>query len=119
MRSSTQLAAVRQFVIERWTAEQSARVYAMSEVDPSGEGRYRPFADFAAPPRPTGPTARLDPRVAADQLLMTAALRTPDPLVVGLYKDFQVLIDGYFRGIVFMRSAQPNERIAVLVPVAS
>jgi hypothetical protein len=30
----------------------------------------------------------------------------------------QVLIDGYFRGLIFMRSASPGERIAVLVPVS-
>jgi hypothetical protein len=110
-------ADVREFVIEEWSAEQLGRVYAMSEADPSGEGRYQPFAVYAASPRPTGPTARLDPRVAADKIPLTTALRSPDPLVIGRYKGFQVLIDGYFRGLLFMRSASPGERIAVLVPV--
>ena len=55
--------------------------------------------------------------MAADKVPLTAALRTPDPLIVGRYKGFQVLIDGYFRGLLFMRSASPDEPIAVLVPV--
>ena len=110
-------AGVREFVIEEWSADQLGRVYAMSELDPSGEGRYRPFAEYAASPRPTSAAARLDPRIAADKVPLTTALRTPDPLIIGLYKGFQVLIDGYFRGLLFMRSASPGERIAVLAPV--
>jgi len=110
-------ADVREFVIEEWSAEQSGRVYAMSELDPSGEGRYQPFVVYAAAPLPTGPTAWLDPRVAADKVPLTTTLRAPDPLIIGRYKGFQVLIDGYFRGLLFLRSALPDERIAVLVPV--
>jgi len=106
-----------EFVIEEWSAEQLGRVFAMSEVGPSGEGRYQPFAVYAAAPRPTGPTAWLDPRLAADKVPLTAPIRTPDPLIVGRYQGFQVLIDGYFRGLLFMRSASPAERIAVLVPI--
>jgi hypothetical protein len=110
-------ADVQGFVIEEWSAEQLGRIYAMSEVDPSGRGRYQPFAVYAASPRPTGPTAWLDPRVAAGKVPSTTALRAPNPLIIGRYKGFQVLIDGYFRGLLFMRSALPGERIAVLVPV--
>jgi hypothetical protein len=110
-------ADVREFVIEEWSADQLSRVYAMSEVDPSGEGRYQPFAVYAASPRPTGSSARLDPRVAADEVPLTTALRARDPLVIGRYKGFQVLIDGYFRGLLFMRSASSGERVAVMVPV--
>ena len=110
-------ADVPEFVIEEWSAEQLGRVYAMSEADPWGEGRYQPFVVYAAGTRPTDATAWLDPRVAADKVPLTTALRTPDPLIVGRYKGFQVLIDGYFRGLLFMRSASLAERIAVLVPV--
>ena len=55
--------------------------------------------------------------MAADEVPLTTVLRAPDPLIIGRYKGFQVLIDGYFRGVVFMRSASPDERIAGLVPV--
>lgn len=110
-------ADVREFVIEEWSADQLGRVYAMSELDPTGEGRYQPFAVYAASGRPTGPIAALDPRVAADKVPLTTALRAPDPLIIGLYKGFQVLVDGYFRGVLFMRSAAPGERITVLIPV--
>ena len=110
-------ADVQEFVIDELSAEQLGRVYAMSELDPSGEGRYEAFAVYAAAPRPTGPTAWLDPRVAADKVPLKTALSTHDPLIVGLYQGFQVLIDGYFRGLLFLRSAAPSERVAVLVPV--
>jgi hypothetical protein len=109
---------VQAFTVEEWSADKLGQVYAMSEVDPQGEGRYRPFAVYARSPRPTGADALLDPRVAADKVPLTPPLRAPDPLIVGLYHGFQVLIDGYFRGILFMRSAGTNERIAVLVPIA-
>ncbi len=85
-------ADVREFVIVEWSAEQLGRVYAMSELDPSGEGRYQPFAVYAAGPRPTDATAWLDPRVAADKVPLTTTLRTPDPLILGCYKGFQILI---------------------------
>lgn len=70
----------------------STLIYAMSEVDPSGGGRYQPFAVYAAGPRPTDATAWLDPRVAADKVPLTTTLRTPDPLILGCYKGFQILI---------------------------
>ena len=110
-------ADVREFVMEEWSTDQLGRVYAMSETDQLGEGRYQPFVVYAASARPTGSTAPLDPRVAADKVPLTTVWRAPDPLVVGRYKGFQVLIDGYFRGVLFLRSASPGERIAVLVPV--
>jgi hypothetical protein len=110
-------ADVREFVMEEWSTDQLGQVYAMSEADQSGEGRYQPFAVYAASARPTGSTAPLDPRVAADKVPLTTVLRAPDPLVIGLYKGFQVLIDGYFRSLLFLRSASPGERVSVLVPV--
>ena len=36
--------------------------------------------------------------MAADKVPLSTALRTPDPLIVGRYKGFQVLIDGYYFG---------------------
>jgi hypothetical protein len=108
---------VRGFVIDEWSADQLRQVYAMSEADPARGGRFHPFAVYAASPRPSGPSARRDPRIAADNVPLTTALRAPDPLIVGLYKGLQVLIDGYFRGILFVRSAALDERVAVLVPI--
>jgi hypothetical protein len=110
-------ADVGDFVHEEWSAARLGRVYAMSELDPSGQGCYVPFATYAASPRPSGPISALDPRVAADKLPLGNMLRAPDPLIVGLYNHLQVLIDGYFRGLAFMRSASPSDRIEVLVAV--
>jgi hypothetical protein len=107
----------RAFAVEEWSADQLRQVYVMSEADPTGAGRFQLFSSYAVAPRPIGPAARLDPRVAADGTPSTMTFRTSDPLVVGQYKDFRVLIDGYFRGLIFMRSAAPTERVAVLVPV--
>ncbi len=111
------LAGVRAFMVEEWSADQLARIYVMSEVDSTGAGRFQTFSEYAVAPRPTGPAARLDPRVAAGSVPSSMTVPTADPLVVGKYKDFQVLIDGYFRGLIFMRSAAPAERIVMLVPV--
>jgi hypothetical protein len=44
-----------------------------------------------------------------------AGRAAPDPLIVGRYKGFKFSSTVIFSGIVFMRSAQPNE-IAMLVP---
>jgi hypothetical protein len=108
---------VREFVLEEWSADQLGQVYAMSEADPWRQGRFHPFAVYAKSPRPTGPKAGRDPRVAADHVPLTTTLPELDPLVVGLYKDLRVLIDGYFRGLIFMRSAASGGRVAILVPV--
>jgi hypothetical protein len=108
---------VREFVLEEWSADQLGQVYAMSEADPWREGRFHPFAAYAASPRPTGPNAGRDPRVAAHNVPLTTTLPELDPLVIGFYKGLQVLIDGYFRGLIFLRSAAPGERVAILVPV--
>jgi hypothetical protein len=89
----------------------------MSEADPAREGRFHPFAVYAASPRPTGPSARRDPQIAADNVPLTTALRAPDPLIVGLYKGFRVLIDGYFRGLLFVQSASAG-RACCRVPLA-
>ena len=51
----------------------------MSEADPAREGRFHPFAVYAASPRPTGPSARRVPQIAADNVPLTTALRAPDP----------------------------------------
>jgi hypothetical protein len=111
-------AEVSEFVIEEWSAERLGRTYAMTEADPQGDGHYRRLAAYAAAPRPTGTNAWLDPRVAADAVPAGLALPAAPPLIVGLYQGFQVLIDGHFRGILFLRAARPGERIAVLAPIA-
>jgi hypothetical protein len=111
-------ADIKAFAIERWSADQLGRVYAMSEVDPMAEGRYRPLSVYAASARPSGAAARLDPRAAADRVPLNSPPRFPDPLIVGLYKGLQVLIDGYFRSILFLRRARMEESIRVLAPIA-
>ena len=110
------IAEIREFVIEEWSAEQLGQVYAMSELDASGQGRYQPFAAYAASPCPT-PTEWFDPRVAAEKLSWSTTFRAHDPLIVGIYRGLRVLIDGYVRGLVFMKTASPGERVAVLAPV--
>jgi hypothetical protein len=89
----------------------------MSETDPTGVGRFQLFSAYAVAPRPTGPAAGLDPRVAADSVPLSMALRTSDRSSSGNTRTFQGLIDGYFRGLIFMRSGALAERVAVLVPV--
>jgi len=77
------LADVRTFAVEAWSVDQLGRVYVMSEADPTGAGRFQTFSAYATGPRSTGPAATIDPRVAADKVPLSTALRTADPLVIG------------------------------------
>ena len=48
------LVDVREFVIEEWSANQLAQVYAMSELDPLGEGRLPTIRDLCRITAPDG-----------------------------------------------------------------
>jgi hypothetical protein len=110
------LAAVREFALEEWPADRlggSMRCRKSIRSTRAATGRS---GFMWGRPAPTGAAARRDPRVAADAVPPAVMLRPPDPLIVGLYDGFRVLVDGYFRAILFLRSARPGERIAVLAP---
>jgi hypothetical protein len=112
----TYLTDVSEFVRQDWSTAQLAEVWAMSQMDPRGEGRFRSMLAYAVSPRPPSET---DPRVAADRLYSSGkSFRCTDPIVVGLFNGRRVLIDGYCRSILFMQSADVSDRIPVLVPIA-
>lgn len=110
---------IKEFVLEQWTVEQIRCLNAMSQMDPSGRAQFISVQDYALSPPPIGADDG-DPRVAAAKVPPSnTPFRTVDPVVIGLYNGLRVLIDGYCRSILFMRSAKPDSRIPVLVPVAA
>jgi hypothetical protein len=112
------LEGVTGFVLEYWPATQLGEVSAMSQMDPAGKGRFFPMLDYAKSPRPVGPDAEHDPRVVADNSVLSSRdLQAGDPVTVGLYNGQQVLIDGYGRGVRFMQCADASDRVPVFVPI--
>jgi hypothetical protein len=61
---------------------------------------------------------RFNPRKLATSKTLNPPKSTlaqgPQAFFTDDYKGFQVLIDGYFRGLLFVRSAALGERVAVL-----
>jgi hypothetical protein len=109
-------AGIKEFVLEQWSVERLCVINAMSQMDPLGKGRFISVLAFALSPPPVG-TDAYDPRTAVAKVpLSDKPFQTDEPIVVGLYNSFQVLIDGYGRSILFMRSADRQSRIPVLVP---
>jgi hypothetical protein len=106
------------FVLKYWPATQLGKVSAMSQMDPAGKGRFFPILEYAKSPRPAGPDAEHDPRVVADNSVLSGKdFRAGDPVTVGLYSGRQVLIDGYGRGVRFMQCADASDRVPVFVPI--
>ncbi len=111
------LNGISEFVFEMWSVERLREIRAMLQMDPLGEGRLISVLAYSLSPPPEG-TDDGDPRVAA---ALAAASDRPfqvnEPVIVGLYDGSQVLIDGYYRILMFMRSAGAQDRIPVLAPV--
>jgi hypothetical protein len=109
---------ISEFVLEQWPVERLCGINSMSQMDPLRRGRFISVLAFALSPPPVGADDG-DPRIAAAKVpLSDTPFRPNEPVIVGLYNDLQVLIDGYCRSILFMRSAGPQDRISVLIPAA-
>jgi len=110
---------VKEFVMEQWPVERLCAVKAMSQMDPLGRGRFISVLAFALSPPPAGADDG-DPRVAAARAPLSDAPIIPtEPVIAGLYNGLQVLIDGYRRSILFLRSAGQDDCIPILVPIAA
>jgi hypothetical protein len=110
---------INEFVLEQWSVDRLCGLNSMSQMDPLRRGRFVSVLAFGLSPPPVGADDG-DPRIAAAKVpLSDSPFRPTEPVIVGLYNGLQVLIDGYCRSILFMRSAGPHDRIPVLVPVAA
>jgi hypothetical protein len=113
---SMYLDGVTGFALDYWSATQLGEVWAMSQME---KGVFVSMLAFEESLRP--PSRHVELLEAVDSFISSGEkLQVKDPIIVGLFQQHRpVLIDGYFRGTVFMRCAEANDIIPVLVPVAS
>jgi len=110
------LVGVTGFVLELWTDRQLGMVSAMWQMDPAGKGDDVSMLAFE---KSLGPSSRHVELLEAVNGFISSGekLQVKDPVIVGLTQQHRpVLIDGYFRGTVFIRRAGASERIPVFVP---
>ena len=106
-----------------WTKERLGRAYTLSGLAPDRK-RSIPFLSFVASPRfRAGPNseffAKMDPRVQADMIPFDNTYRQEEPIIVARQNAREFLIDGYLRGILFLRDPDPDARIMVWVPAST
>jgi hypothetical protein len=78
-----------------------------------------PFLSFLACPRflnPNGTPEEGDPRTEADKVPFNTPFQQGEPLVVTPKYGPDILIDGYGRGVLFMRAPNPDALIKVWYP---
>ena len=97
---------------QAWTKEQLGRIYTIVPMSPSREENI-PILSFIACARFT---EQSDPRVQADKIPFDTPFVQTEPVIVLPYGAIQLLIDGYLRSVLFMRSRDPDARIMVWVP---
>ena len=98
------------FVCESWTAERLSNLCVIPSVEPD---RRRLGALLSSP----GRDELADPRAALALVPPGENFKHAEPLVVGHWDDgLQVLWEGYFRALLFLRSAKPQDEILLWVP---
>lgn len=108
------LDAHQRYQLQSWTKEQLGRAYTILRMAPSRNANI-PFLSFIACPRFDEDT---DPRVQADaQPFETPFTQTEGIIVLPIAGLGPVLLEGYFRSVMFMRTPNPDARIAVWYPV--
>ena len=100
---------------QAWTKDQFGRIYTIVEMAPDRKSNI-PFLSFIACPRFNEPS---DPRVQADRIPLETPFVQTEPVIVLPYGSINILIDGYLRGVLFMRCPDPDAKILVWFPVIS
>lgn len=113
------VSAASNYRAEEWTKVQFTRIFVVPHY---GNGRFVPYAEFYFGAPRTGPDGSLDEDDARVQALRIPA--APDPqdverLILVRRQGLLVLVEGYLRSVVFMRSPDPNLLIPVWAPVES
>ena len=104
------------FVCESWNEQQLGRALTVHGMSPSGKSMI-PFEIFASlPADPDRGDSYRDPRRAADRYGSQVPLVQIEPATALLFGSKRLLIDGYFRGILFYRHMLANQRLRVWVP---
>lgn len=109
------LDSARSYQCAAWLRQELGRVWAIPAFDPNGKQHLIPYLSFLAGSRP--PNEPNDPRRAADGVPTTQAFIQAEPGIVGLLNTVPVLLDGYCRSVLFMRSENLYAQFLVWVPV--
>lgn len=109
------LDAIETFQCSAWSKEELVRIWAISAFDPNGKQHIIPYLSFLAGPRLSNDPN--DPRSAADLVATTIPFKQDTPGIVTSLSSVPVLVDGYCRSVLFMRSENTLERFLVWVPL--
>jgi hypothetical protein len=105
---------------EAWTKGQLAHTWALPAFNPPAKRSAIPYYDFYTGRPNTGPAGTAedsDPRVAARAIPYgTPFNQSHEPVIVIGEPGKYVLLEGYLRSIIFMRSSDPSHRLLVWVP---
>lgn len=96
------------------TKGELAQVWAIPAFDPNGKQHLIPYLAFLAGARPANEPH--DPRRAADAVPTTDPFEQTEPGVIGLVSTVPVLLDGYCRSVLFMRSENVHELYLAWMP---
>ncbi len=105
---------------EAWTKGQLAHAWALPAFNTPSKQRPMPYYDFYTGRPNTGPGGLAedsDPRVAARAVPYgTPFNQQHEPVIVIGQPGEYVLLEGYLRSIIFMRSSDASHRLLVWVP---
>ena len=101
------------FECQAWTKDQLGRTYTLVGWAPDRNSNI-PFLSFIACPRFNEPS---DVRVLADRIPSETPFAQTEPVIVLPYGTINILLEGYLRGVLFMRSPNPDAKILVWFPV--
>lgn len=95
---------------QAWTKDQLGRTYTIVGMAPDRNSSI-PFLAFIACPRFNEPS---DPRVQADRIPLETSFVQTEPVIVLPSGTMNILIDGYLRSVLFMRSPDPDAKILLV-----
>lgn len=102
-----------------WTKDELSRVLTIPVLDPQRKNRNVPFLSYAiAPPfrRPDGTVEMTDPRAVAETIPLDKRTLQHEPVPAIRVNGRYMLLDGYLRSILFMRSEDPDATLLAWIP---
>jgi hypothetical protein len=104
-----------------WTEDDLTRSWALPAFNPPAKAHCVPYRDFYNGEPNTGPGGTAedsDPRVAVQKLEPQAQYQQTEPVIVVGQPGNYILLDGYLRSLLFMKSPDKTKRLLAWVPVA-
>ena len=108
-----------EYICSGWTKGQLAQTWALPAYNPPAKRDPIPYYDFYIGPRNTGPGGSAedsDARIAADKITPPADLSRHEPVIIIGRPGVYILLEGYLRSVLFMRDANPVQRLLVWLP---